>query len=71
MRILRNARVNSLCHQYEKGGAIFCPDCAAPLKVMTVPRFGTSGRMTCSTFSVVCKNCGVSGAVETPLAKSA
>jgi transcription elongation factor Elf1 len=64
MRILRNAHVKTLHHQYQKQGNVGCPECGTSLRVITIPQFKANGRMSHATFSVVCQACGVSGAVE-------
>lgn len=64
MRILKNSRVNALYKQFQTQGSARCPDCSAPVSVLAIPKFLTSGKTDCSTVSVVCKHCGTSGAVE-------
>lgn len=64
MRILKPAHVHALQAQYQRQGTAHCPNCHAPLRVISTPQFKTNGRMSASTFSVACQVCGVCGAVE-------
>lgn len=64
VRILKPVQINTLVNEYRKHGRATCPECGTALRVITTPQFLTDGRVSASTFSVVCKSCGLSGATE-------